>query len=244
MRKEKKMNMKKKWAKAQTLEPIHWLDNREKIGGTEYQNEVRKRSNHIFENIKKRLDTGLENIKILEIGGGATPLAIYVKNCEITLADPLMDFYTETFPSVFPENCKSYQCKAEDLPFKDDHFDVVVTRNTLDHVEDVNLCIQEIRRVLKKNGVAYIGMNVFAGPLLFYKTINKDPEHPYTFSKRSFVKLIKRSFTIKYSIDDDPINGNHFEENEDQTWYKKFFRRIFLKLGNYKIVELYTLNEK
>ena len=97
---------------------------------------------------------------------------------------------------------------------------------------------------MKKNGVAYIGMNVFAGPLLFYKTINKDPEHPYTFSKRSFVKLIKRSFTIKYSIDDDPINGNHFEENEDQTWYKKILRRIFLKLGNYKIVELYTLNEK
>ena len=186
----------------------------------------------------------LKDKKILEIGGGATPLAIFSKSGAVSLVDPLMNFYKETFPNVFPASTELVQAKSEDLPFKDNTFDILLTRNTLDHVEDVKSCLGEMQRVLKPNGVAYIGMNVFSGPLLLYKTVLKDPEHPYTFSKNSFERLIAKYFSTKYAIDNDPINGNHFIENEDQTWYKRILRNFFLKMDNYKIVELYTKNLK
>ncbi|MDA7455172.1 class I SAM-dependent methyltransferase [Planktomarina temperata] len=238
------MSMKTKWTKAQTLEPLHWLDNKNKIASNTYQNQVRSRAEHIFKNIDSRLGSTVCNKNILEIGCGATPLAIFAKNGAVTLVDPLMNFYKEQFADVFPESTELVQAKAEELPFDDNTFDILVTRNTLDHVEDVHSCLQEMTRVLKPDGVAYIGMNVFAGPLLIYRTFRKDPEHPYTFSKYSFKELVNKHFATKYEIDNDPINGNHFVENEDKTWYRRIIRNIFLKMGNYKIVELYTFNKK
>lgn len=238
------MNMKAKWTKAQSLEPLHWLDNKEKISSNSYQDEMRVRAEHILKNIESRLGSIPSGKKILEIGGGATPLAIFANNGDVTLVDPLMNFYEEQFSDVFPESTILVQAKAEELPFEDNTFDILLTRNTLDHVEDVNKCLQEMKRVLKHGGVAYIGMNVFAGPLLIYRTIHKDPEHPYTFSKHSFKKAIDKYFTTEYEIVNDPINGNHFNENEDQTWYKRILRNIFLKMENYKIIELYTTNKK
>ena len=57
------MNMKKKWAKAQTLEPLHWLDNKEKIASEAYQQEIKQRAIHIFTNIEKKLSVSLSNKK-------------------------------------------------------------------------------------------------------------------------------------------------------------------------------------
>jgi len=190
------MNMKQKWATAQTLEPEHWLDNKEKIASNSYQSEVRLRALHILSNIEAKLNTSLSGKKILEIGGGATPLAIFGETSSVTLVDPLMNFYKDTFSTVFPKSCELVQSQAETLPFSDNSFDIIITRNTLDHVEEVSKCLEEMQRVLKPGGAAYIGMNVFAGPLLVYKTIRKDPEHPYTFSKASFVRLIKKHLQL------------------------------------------------
>ena len=93
-----------------------------------------------------------------------------------------MNFYEDTFPNVFPASTELVQAQAENLPFEDNTFDILLSRNART-VENVDLCLREMQRVLKPSGVAYIGMNVFAGPLLIYRTIYKDPEHPYTFSK-------------------------------------------------------------
>jgi ubiquinone/menaquinone biosynthesis C-methylase UbiE len=41
---------------------------------------------------------------------------------------------------------------GEALPFQDESFDIVTTYQTLEHVQDVNECIQEMLRVLKPGG--------------------------------------------------------------------------------------------
>lgn len=233
-----------KWAKAQSLEPLHWIDSKENILSGIYQLRIKERSRHIFTNIHENLNIDPSSSRILEIGGGATPLATHANSKNITLVDPLMNFYKETFPEVFAGGATGIEARAEKLPFDEDSFDIIVTRNTLDHVEDVEKCMKEMKRVLKPEGAIYIGMNVFAGPLLIYRIINKDPEHPYTFSEKSFKKLTNRYFATSFEIKNDPINGAHFSENEDQTLWKKLLRNIFIKIENYAIIELYMKNEK
>jgi len=234
----------KKWIKAQQLEPLHWAENREKISNLKYQEKIKVRSNHILNTLKEHAGEWTYDESILEIGGGATPLITHTKFKNQFLVDPLMDFYIETFPSVFPSSAEYEKSKGEVLPYKDNSFDMLVSRNVLDHVDDVNQCLDEMKRVLKPGGLAYIGMNVFAGPLLIYKTIFKDPEHPYTFSESSFTNLIAKDFSILKTRKNDPINGNHFVEMEDSSPIKSFLRNMFLRANNYAIIEMIVRNDK
>jgi len=45
---------------------------------------------------------------------------------------------------------------GEALPFENESFNLITTYQTLEHVQDVNGCIQEMLRVLKQGGVLYI----------------------------------------------------------------------------------------
>ncbi|MEK7846015.1 MAG: methyltransferase domain-containing protein, partial [Nitrospinota bacterium] len=45
---------------------------------------------------------------------------------------------------------------GEALPFENESFDLVTTYQTLEHVSDVNRCIQEMLRVLKQEGILYV----------------------------------------------------------------------------------------
>ncbi|NJK40809.1 MAG: class I SAM-dependent methyltransferase [Acaryochloridaceae cyanobacterium SU_2_1] len=46
--------------------------------------------------------------------------------------------------------------KGEALPFEDNSFDLITSYQTLEHVESVSQCLQEMMRVLRPNGTLYI----------------------------------------------------------------------------------------
>lgn len=46
-------------------------------------------------------------------------------------------------------------CDAHDIPFEDQTFDGVIVQAVLEHVPDPGRCVEEIHRVLKKQGVVY-----------------------------------------------------------------------------------------
>jgi ubiquinone/menaquinone biosynthesis C-methylase UbiE len=50
----------------------------------------------------------------------------------------------------------SLQTDAENLPFTDDSFDIVYSNGVLHHSENTERCMQEVYRVLKKNGKAVL----------------------------------------------------------------------------------------
>ena len=62
----------------------------------------------------------------------------------------------------FTENLWKYrpiiQGNAESLPFEDDTFDIVYSSHVLEHVTNEDKALQEMRRVLKPDGVLIIGM--------------------------------------------------------------------------------------
>lgn len=46
---------------------------------------------------------------------------------------------------------------AQKLPFPDDHADLIVSRGTLTFIPDIGKCLQEVDRVLKPTGAAFLG---------------------------------------------------------------------------------------
>lgn len=53
------------------------------------------------------------------------------------------------------------QHTAERLPFGDNEFDLVASHEVFEHIADVRSAVQEIKRVLKPGGIAYITLHLF-----------------------------------------------------------------------------------
>lgn len=88
----------------------------------------------------------VKNKKVLEVGCGRGLLAdkLSAKNkvtaCDIVISDELK----KRFPAV-----KFETANIEELPFKDNSYDVVISTHTLEHVKDLSKSVAELRRVAK-----------------------------------------------------------------------------------------------
>lgn len=97
---------------------------------------------------------------------------------------------------------------AQKLPFKDNFFDLILFYETIEHVENPLACLQEIKRVLKKDCTLILTMD--SGSLLFRvvwfiweNTKGKvwRNAHLHPFTHRELEKLIKKAnFKIKQKI--------------------------------------------
>ena len=85
--------------------------------------------------------------------------------------DPLADSYLELGAA---EHAMTYVAAgSEQIPFADGHFDVIASVNSLDHVDDLDATIAELKRVLAPGGT-----------LLLLTDVNHDPNvcEPQEFS--------------------------------------------------------------
>lgn len=98
------------------------------------------------------LDFDLKDKDILEIGAGISLFAgkLAEKN-RLILTD-----INETLLNQNPESCDLVVADAENLPFPDKSFDFIYLVGILHHLPDQKKGMQEIKRVLKKNGKVFI----------------------------------------------------------------------------------------
>lgn len=98
---------------------------------------------------------------------------------------------------------------ANELPFADASFDVVLATETIEHLLYPRLLLEEIRRVLVPDGV-FLGsvpneyslhnrIRVLRG-----KTISRDPTHLHHFSLASLRALLAQQFSVEEIV---PIRG-------------------------------------
>lgn len=137
-----------------------------------------------------------EESRILEIGCGADGIINYISKGEKTAIDPLMDYYTSNF--TMSKEVKWVSGVGEDIHFEDEHFDIVVTTNTLDHTHDPNRVLSEIRRVLKRQGVLFLTVNCHRLFPKYYNSMKElfgrgETTHLYIFSVKDVKNLIKKS---------------------------------------------------
>ena len=105
----------------------------------------------------------------IELGCGPyTNTRLILKDREadyIFLNDPLIRNYVRYKHTWLAERYRAGDVcidphPAEDIPFADESFDVVVMINVLDHVRDVDLCLHNATRITKKGGVFLLGQDL------------------------------------------------------------------------------------
>lgn len=175
--------------------------------------------NWIKKNVKK-------DSSILELASGAFPIVgIQLhQNYQVYLSDISEELMKRTQEKLIDrkiENIRLYVLDAENIPFKDNNFEVVSINAAFHHLPDYKKGIKEMRRVVKKEG---------------YIIISFEPNRWHLITLRSFIRLIKKIFRIKkknknFSIADYDTKG----------FTKKDFKKI-AKENNLEIIFLKRLD--
>lgn len=101
--------------------------------------------------------------KILDIGCGPRGSLEWAEEaaCRIGI-DPLAAVYRQL--GTARHSMQYVSCGAESLPFADASFDVVCSLNSLDHVDDLDKVIGEIKRVLAPQGYFLLISDIHTRP--------------------------------------------------------------------------------
>ena len=134
-----------------------------------------------------------KNLKILNVGAGTgEDLDVIGKNGEVYAID-----IDEKALSLISEK-KVVEKKLGDIckiPYEDNHFDVVVAFDVLEHVENDYKAVMEIKRVLNDSGVFIFTVPAFQ---FLYSKHDKDLNHFRRYNKKSIKKLLN-NFDFLYS---------------------------------------------
>ena len=95
-------------------------------------------------------------MRILDVGCGPFPSIFCFKEAKYYGIDPLIKKYRSAgYPIDLwsKQGFHYYAKKSENMPFEDNYFDVVISVNAIDHVDNFSKTAKEIRRVLKPEGI-------------------------------------------------------------------------------------------
>lgn len=107
--------------------------------------------------------SAFEGKRVLDVGAGPIPSATCFTGCDLYALDPLLSVYRELgFPhDLYPE-VHFVEAYAEQLPFGDDFFDVILSVNAIDHIDDLVQVAKELERVSKPD--CFFAMHVHYHP--------------------------------------------------------------------------------
>ncbi len=138
--------------------------------------------------------------QVLEIGSGAGGIVTFLTECKVRFAiDPLEMFYSSVKEFTRQRDIGvRYACaRGEELPFADEAFDLVLMDNALDHCENIDRVVQEVRRVLKTDGKVFFKQNVYHGWGWLVRSALEpwiiDRGHPHTLTRRNLQRLLRRN---------------------------------------------------
>ncbi len=125
----------------------------------------------------------IENKKILDIGSGNSDIAKYIQ--------PSNQLYCSDYPvvSIRYKSSPTVYLDARKLPFANGSFDCVFLFEVLEHINDFEQVLEEVERVLSKNGEAYLSV-----PFLY-------PEHDAPFDFQRFSRYGLNNYLDKYSLE-------------------------------------------
>lgn len=189
-----------RWKLAQEYERNWWLNQAEKIDLTFYKNFAVEIIDLLKPFIEIKFDT-----KILEIGSGAAGIITHLQSKYRFAIDPLEDFYSSIpkYKNYRDKNVFYQTAVGENLPFKSEFFDLILMDNVLDHCDNPIKVLQEMNRVLKKDGILYFRQNTYHLWARFIRRIMEifliDKGHPHTFSKNELHRVFNQyGFEILY----------------------------------------------
>jgi SAM-dependent methyltransferase len=145
-----------------------------------------------YERVFSRYGMGREDLvgaDILAVGSGTGIIHSIDIDCTTVGVDPL----TSTFHEAL-ENSSAHLITGvgEALPFKDNSFDIVLSRNVLDHTLEPMVVVEEVNRLLRPDGTFILDVNTFKLPQIVRERLSMiDTPHPHHFSPKQVVKMIE-----------------------------------------------------
>lgn len=145
--------------------------------------------------------------KALEVGSGPyTNMRLLSKIVEVKdmyFTDPLMHIYKAfrlTWLSKMFEAGKVHAMtgKAEKIEFPDATFDMVVCNNVLDHVENAEMCLNEMSRVLAPGGYFIFGQELTNAEDLKVSSWKNDVGHPIKLHEIFLDKVFANVYDSKF----------------------------------------------
>lgn len=152
------------------------------------------RQNSVFNEFHNMLFNPIKSHSgnILEVGCGEGHLSDYIHiNGRSIVSLDIKGLRLVKAKQTYP-NLNLIQGDAQNLPFSDNSFNIIISIENFEHLPDVNQHIFEVKRVLKTNGIFLI------------KTPNKIWDTPYWLIKGQSYKELKKP-------------GNHIST---QTYYE------------------------
>lgn len=187
-----------KWVVAQANEKEHWIKNRERYTSDDFRMKLRLKAEQNERWISQFIEL-TEDSRIMEIGGAGEPIIDFFSRGRLTSLDPLNDFYSEQFPYLLNAKVRRVTATAEDIPFDDQYFDLIVVHNVLDHTQNPSQVICELSRCLKAEGILALSVNTFPihwvwGRKFFPLLGGRDHLlHPHSFSAGRVLRVVKGS---------------------------------------------------
>jgi ubiquinone/menaquinone biosynthesis C-methylase UbiE len=146
---------------------------------------------------------GCDTARVLDLGCGgghvsyrAAPHVAEVVACDVTAS--MLEVVTKTAAERGLSNITVQQAAAEQLPFEDASFDVVLCRFTAHHWQNMEAGLREARRVLKRPGRA-VFIDVIAPSDRVLDThiqaveVLRDPSHVRNYTMAEWVAALSRS---------------------------------------------------
>jgi ubiquinone/menaquinone biosynthesis C-methylase UbiE len=170
-----------------------------------YNEETKKRMKYLsrsFVSMTKKW--GIVDGKVLDIGTGTGLLAIElakkipdVEVIGLDLSDVALKVARKNLQEIeHPFKVSFEKGDAEDTPFEDDRFDLVVSSNTLHLIKNPVRMFDEIQRVLKPSGKFFISDLRRSLLGMFSKHIRA------SYSPREIKEMLRRSMLQKWKVKD------------------------------------------
>jgi SAM-dependent methyltransferase len=190
-----------RWKRAQDYEAGYW-DRREKAAEVAAQApawygwRAEQLAQHLREAGFAPLADG--SARILEVGSCPVGVARYFPARIRVAVDPLDRVYASN-PGLAAHRSPEVtyvEGRGEALPCADAAFDLVIIENCIDHVQNMDAVMRELRRVLAPAGLLYLTVNCRA-PMGYWvhrvlSRLRIDPGHPHTFTPERINRLFAR----------------------------------------------------
>ncbi len=150
--------------------------------------------------------------KILDVGCGISTVLHFIKGQRYGI-DPLADEYKKSY--TFPSDISIQKAWSENIPFQDNFFDVVFCTNALDHVTNPSKALSEIHRVLRKNGLFVLTIEIFK------ENIKRDLAHPHSMTEKDVERLWQEKFKKIFERESPWIGMRNFVNHTGTTENKE-----------------------
>lgn len=167
-----------------------------------------------------------EGAKVLELGCGTADMWVGHDNLIARCGLLMLTDLSEGMLSAARENIGERKNVAyaladiQDIPFENDSFDVVIANSMLYHVPDLGKGINEVRRVLKNDGVFYCasyGELNFTDVLASWFELDGESFKPnHNFTLQNGKQILKATFTnVEAKFYEDSLHISNIDDLVD-----------------------------